>query len=348
MTLWRIRRTGRYFALVADPSSTRLRAKNRPGNDLRRFVLALALLPIVPASSAIAVAVAEKLGPAPFDGHWWFHLFFTVFWMAGSIMVWRTTIIWTFGRTGLTALVSLIPFMQIVWNKPLWNAGCISSDVLRVGQHQVSCGLWVWLAVWVWWGMEKTIMAKQRSVQDSTHRRSPWLARLGASIGMFPCVFGFFLIVMVFLDNVVKIPAPATATLLFWMYLTCGLFAFIAWCVIWRKVILWSEGVIAATAGAWLFLVGLPIACQFFASTAANNMIDMTIMSAPVIGWGIWLGWTMWYWPMRIEPGGSSAQAPACMNCGYSLRGLKATRCPECGDEPTIDELWAASCSAVI
>jgi|CXWL01.1.fsa_nt_gi hypothetical protein len=317
----------------------------RPDSVTRRFVLALALVPIVPATSAIADAFVATRVPVRIDDFWWFHLFFTVFWMAGFILVWRTAILWTFGRSGLTALVSLIPFVQIVFNKPLWNAGCISDDLLRAGQHYTSCGLWTWLAVWVWWGMEKTIMAKQRSVHDGTHRRSQWLARLGASLGMFPCVVGLFLIVMVFLDNVMGL--PGSAALIFWDYLICAIAALIAWCIIWRKAVVWSEGNVAATCGMWLLLVGVPIGCQFFASGAANSLYDTTIISSPVMGWGIWLGWTMWYWPMRIEPGGSSAQAPACMNCGYSLRGLKATRCPECGDEPTIDELWAASCSAI-
>jgi len=321
-----------------------VRPQSRLDSVTRRFGLALALLPIVPASSAIAVLAAEKLAPVPFDGNWWFHLFFTVFWMTSFILVARTAVLWTLGRSGLTALVSLVPFVQVVLNKPLWNtAGCfnISDDFLRAGQHYTSCGLWTWLVVWVWWGMEKTMMASQESRRREMHRRSPWLARLGASVGMFPVVIGIFIIVAVFLETVLKMPWAASS--IFWDYLLCATFVLIGWCMIWRKIVLWSDGVLAATCGTWLLFIGAPMCLQFFSLGNVTPFWDAVINSLPIIGWGIWLAWTMWYWPMRVDLGASTSQAPACMSCGYSLQGLKATRCPECGDEPTIDQLWAAA-----
>jgi len=33
-------------------------------------------------------------------------------------------------------------------------------------------------------------------------------------------------------------------------------------------------------------------------------------------------------------------QAPHCPQCTYNLSGLTRTRCPECGMELTLDELW--------
>lgn len=260
--------------------------------------------------------------------------------MAGFILVWRTAIIWTLGRTGLTAVVSVVPFVQIVFNKPLWNAGCISDDVLRAGQHYTSCGLWSWLVVWLWWGMESWIMRNQFSTNDSSQRLA-WLARLGASLGMLPTIFGLWLIVSVFLSTVLNV--TWTPLGLCWSYLICALVALVGWFLIWRRAVNWSEGSFAKTIGAWVLFVGLPIAGQFLGS-GGNTVKDISIVVAPVIGWGIWMAWTMWYWPMRVEAG--VADGPICMKCGYSLQGLKATRCPECGDEPTLDELWAASCSA--
>ena len=284
-----------------------------------------------------------------FDGVWWFHLFFTILWMGGFILVWRTAIIWTLGRSVLTTLVSFIPFVQIVFNKPLWiTGGCLnlSEGFLRAGQHYTSCGLWTWLVVWVWWGLEKKIMTSQESKRREMHRRSPWLARLGASMGMFPFILGVFIIVMVFLETVLRLPWAASS--IFWVYLPCAIMVLIGWCMIWRKVVRWSDSVLAATCGAWLLFIGGPISLQFF--TLGGNVspfFDAVIHSLPIIGWGIWLGWTMWYWPMRVELGSTRSQIPACMKCGYSLQGLTATRCPECGDEPTIDQLWAASCVGI-
>jgi predicted Zn-ribbon and HTH transcriptional regulator len=31
----------------------------------------------------------------------------------------------------------------------------------------------------------------------------------------------------------------------------------------------------------------------------------------------------------------------ACPNCGYNLTGLREARCPECGSQFTLDELFA-------
>jgi ssDNA-binding Zn-finger/Zn-ribbon topoisomerase 1 len=33
-------------------------------------------------------------------------------------------------------------------------------------------------------------------------------------------------------------------------------------------------------------------------------------------------------------------KAPTCPNCGYNLSGLRQCRCPECGKEYALDELW--------
>ena len=35
----------------------------------------------------------------------------------------------------------------------------------------------------------------------------------------------------------------------------------------------------------------------------------------------------------RIKP-------PICLSCGYNLSGLTQCRCPECGTEYRLDELW--------
>lgn len=38
----------------------------------------------------------------------------------------------------------------------------------------------------------------------------------------------------------------------------------------------------------------------------------------------------------------SRGEPPQCLGCGYNLSGLTHCRCPECGREHTLDELWKA------
>lgn len=37
---------------------------------------------------------------------------------------------------------------------------------------------------------------------------------------------------------------------------------------------------------------------------------------------------------------------PKCLRCGYNLSGLTQCRCPECGSEFRIDELWRTHLAA--
>ena len=38
--------------------------------------------------------------------------------------------------------------------------------------------------------------------------------------------------------------------------------------------------------------------------------------------------------------------AIACPTCGYNLTGLREARCPECGSQFTLDQLYAAATKA--
>lgn len=38
--------------------------------------------------------------------------------------------------------------------------------------------------------------------------------------------------------------------------------------------------------------------------------------------------------------------APFCPRCSYDLRGRADTRCPECGLQPTLEQLWLAQLDA--
>ena len=61
----------------------------------------------------------------------------------------------------------------------------------------------------------------------------------------------------------------------------------------------------------------------------------------------VWVLATAWIWRESDEEerrriAAAGGPAVMCPSCGYDLRGLKATRCPGCGTEHTLDELFAS------
>ena len=89
-----------------------------------------------------------------------------------------------------------------------------------------------------------------------------------------------------------------------------------------------------------ILCLALPIAMHFLFAGSGNNLRDVILAGLPVIGWGVWMAVTVYIWPLQVRSAGE--MGPHCPSCGYLLKGLRATRCPECGTEPTLDELWAA------
>ncbi|MFQ5591291.1 MAG: hypothetical protein ACE5HE_09030 [Phycisphaerae bacterium] len=311
----------------------------------RRFVYALVLLPIVPAISIVgATALNERVLSSPWDQFRLVHLLLSVLWVGLSILIWRRAIIWTLGRKRLTALVSMIPFVQVVYGQPIWDAGCVSADILRMGQHQIGIGVWVWLAIWVWWGWEKKTEMSTTDLEASMMNPSvvalPVVKRMVASIGSIPFLFGVFVIILIALDDLAGLSGSVgTAS----AYGLSSIVAAAVWITIWREYVVWSRRTEWLTiVGAALLLIG-PSAAQL-AIKRADTFPEIALGALPVIGWGMWMAGTVSYWPMRPLVGDSTRDRfPRCLKCGYLLIGLRATRCPECGDEPTLDELWGVA-----
>jgi len=311
-----------------------------PGPITRRLVCALALLPIVPAVSIIGVtAIDSTIGLGTVDEFRWFHLLFAALWVIATILIWRTAILWTLGRRWLTALVCLIPFVQVTHALPLWDSGCITDDILRAGQHQLGIGVFIWLSIWVWWGWEKRRMAHDIVAKQLMPKRmAPTARRLAASIGTIPVAFGCFLIVNVALDDIFDWSTQITLTL---SYALTAIITTTIWTVIWRSAVTWSNLTIRRTVFATVLTLALPITATLLWQ-GPPEFLSVTLATLPVIGWGVWMAWTINIWPVGASESSAHDATPRCMKCGYPLIGLRATRCPECGDEPTLDELWQA------
>ena len=171
----------------------------------------------------------------------------------------------------------------------------------------------------------------------------PVAKRIVASMGTIPFAVGLFFIVIQVYQDLLDLPErfgwPAS-------YATTAAAAIASWILIWRTRVAWSGPVISWTIGSAALLLGVPIAATFLLSDL-DDVAATTLGFLPPIGWGAWMTATMWRWPMRtvIDP---SASSPRCMRCQYPLTGLRHTRCPECGHEPTLDELWSATAEAAL
>ncbi|MBI4717689.1 MAG: hypothetical protein HY763_07795 [Planctomycetes bacterium] len=264
-----------------------------------------------------------------------------VLWVSLSIIVWRRLIVWTLGRAWLTALVSLIPFVQgVIW-LPLWSSqGCISEDVLMVGQHSLGMGVWIWLAVWVWWGWERLSQPGGDVGLTGGVIMSGTSKRIVASLGSLPVVLGAFAILTVGVDDFIALSPPGEAAM---EIATTSVLAAGIWVAIWRRQVAWTRRVAMRTAGFTLLLIGALSATWFTAvSTGLGGTIAAVCWTLPLEVWGLWMALTVRLWPMKVVDLIPADVPPRCLKCGYMLVGLYATRCPECGDERTIDELWCA------
>jgi hypothetical protein len=324
------------------------RTPARPvGPAARRLVYSLALLPIVPAVSIVGVsAVGHYIGLGSWDEFRWFHLFFPILWTTALILIWRGAVTWTLGRAWRTALVSMIPFVQVAVGLPLWaHSGClasISDNMLRVGQHQILAGRFVWLAMWVWWGVEKAMMTPQgTTARHDNHRiiAGPVGQGMLASVASIPIVVGVFFIFAVSLEDLFGISDP-------WLgFALTAVVAMSIWLLIWGRRTVWSPSSLRrlALTAVSCFAVPITVCAMLFGS--GSEVVSVVVVCLPIIGWGVWMAAAL---PMGWLRGGTlldeEAEAgPRCLRCGYLLKGLTATRCPECGDERTLDELWAAS-----
>ncbi len=333
------------------PSSTTPQMR-RFGDITRKLVYSIVLIPIVPALAGISINLTH-----PFTTGSWMdmqrlmHFVFSAMWVVAIIVIWRSVILWTLGRVWLTAITSMIPFVQVIYGQPLWDAGCGSDGFLRFGQHQVTVGVWVWVAVWVWWGWEKgfarraTIEPPIRSIKMSDTAKS-----IACSIGHIPFVIGCFFIIVEVVDSFIGLgsePSNITAS-----YEITMAIAVTSWLLIWRRVVNWQRNVMFWTLIAATVCIAIPSLFPFLLMRKLSSPWDDIVCIVPVLGWGIWMAGTVLFWPMRAGAGAAGhADAnvtPQCPSCGYLLTGLTKTRCPECGDEPTIDELWRATASVEV
>jgi len=313
---------------------------------LRRIGVAIALVPLVPGLSLLSVQVLDSAGVLsgnpPFEEERVFNALFCAFTVLGTLLAFRTLVLWTLGRATLTAVVTLVPLAQVVANRGIFaTTGCVSDDILNVSQQQIGIGLWVWLSIWVWWGWERGGIDAAARWAGAAGRKmmSAHGRKLAATLGLFPFCFGVFWVIGVALDEYTSLSEEPVTTL---AYSGAALAMLCAWIIIWRGAVAWDRRTTQWTAGLTAGLLLVPIALTALGGFLSSPW-DKMLAVLPLIGWGVWIALLLARWPLRGRAPSADGGGPACMKCGYSLNGLFATRCPECGDEPTLDQLWRAS-----
>ena len=309
---------------------------------MRKMICALVLVPIVPAMALVVeTSCREWLLPSGADDYRWFDLCFSSIMVLCTILIWRSVILWTLGRKTLTVLICLIPFVQVFYAKPLWDAGCFSRDQLRIGQEQLGIAVWIWVLVWIWWGCER--LSNSASPGPSPRwrmRMNPRIRVVVASIGTLPLAVAVLFILVAFYDDLLGVPnawlVPAAC-------LTTAIPIIGAWLLIWRKHVRWTGRVLRQTLIGAGLLIGLPAAGTILIDSINGGPLKTLLAVLPLIGWGAWMALTMWWWPFAAESTDILDTSPKCVRCGYLLNGRTHTRCPECGDERTLDELWAVN-----
>lgn len=318
-------------------------------NVTQRLLFTLALLPLVHGLALAGVECIDTYLPAQPLGFMRVLLILCAsLWVIGVLAAWRSLVLWTFGRAALTALITAVPFAQVIIFRPLWtHSGCIVSiddDILQFAQHEFGAGAWVWLAIWVWWGWERRAMNRRTDTAAGLEARHPPTRRLTgtarrllATIGHVPICFAVAIITQDALDTFTTLANPTRSALAYGVAAVCSVLLME---LVWRQEPASQARGLGVHVGLPLVLMGVPIGIVALWLDQLGRPFDTLVGVGPVVGWGAWLGVAPIFW--RLGPVGLEArgEGPKCLDCGYPLTGLCGTRCPECGHEPTLDELW--------
>lgn len=78
------------------------------------------------------------------------------------------------------------------------------------------------------------------------------------------------------------------------------------------------------------------------ADSVALNWIDVGVLFLVLLTvlLALFVVFLVWRHGYRKGWRGARRVPPQCLSCGYNLSGLTHCRCPECGREHRLDELW--------
>lgn len=112
------------------------------------------------------------------------------------------------------------------------------------------------------------------------------------------------------------------------------------WLALWRRSVDWTVHRFYRTVCSAGFCLGAGAALANVLHNLWGPVMSVAVgTGASLFGW---LGWTVFIWQKPPASGSrSNAGMVVCPSCGYDLRGLRITTCPECGESPTLERLFS-------
>lgn len=284
--------------------------------------------------------------------------------MSAVVAAWRGYVAWTVPQVRRTALISLLIAAHLLVWMPMWQIqGCVAAEwnaLLCSTQTLVLFAGWCGGCAALWWWRLRGVGGRERqpakagqggvAQKKARYRMNPESVRSALGVALLPLLFGLTMIYVRFEADILMIPFSD------WTYFRANeLWAallIICWVLIWRRAVIWSGSKRLLTALLSIVLLAAPAAILFPEPAGTLRFapfLDSLRYTSPFLAAGLLLAGTARAWrkapfESAAQPGsgeGSPAHPEAtivCPRCGYSLRGLRETRCPECGWSCTVDE----------
>ena len=133
--------------------------------------------------------------------------------------------------------------------------------------------------------------------------------------------------------------------------LLCAGFLVVAWLFVWRREVVWTPKRMLLTLASVPGAVVPAALVYLMMAWVAQFYPEVSIIVGGIVWAATWLVSTAGIWCETASERRDRLARPgigviACPTCGYDLTGLREARCPECGSQFTLDQLYAAVAEA--
>lgn len=328
-----------------------------------RFVILVGLTPLIVVAFILTIDLPTALRLFPAREGQIACILSTIIFCVPAIFLFRRT-----SRRGArgkweSSVWTMILGIQLCIFQPMWKStNCANEDILVTGQSLSLTGLWLAAFIGSWFGLRFIF---RRPVifgflaKDGTPMNQATL-RLIIAYALIPFLPGLFFICWVALDDFTSMNSNEGWGVSF---IACTVVAIAAWVATWRNAIQWTVKRRIGTMGlATLFLLSaLPILLMQGLSSSSETYLSLI----PLIAFSIWLIGTSLLWREKNPAkavlrsgvvGTNTADRGAenllefvhCPKCNYSMKGLREVKCPECGWNSTIDDLFEKTVTSLL